>query len=567
MRDRCMGRQFAPLWVVVCMGACTVAARAEGAPPPVAPAAQAEEAVPRFDVMAYNITGNTKLSADEIERLVYPYLGPGKTFADINAAQAALEKAYQARGFLSVVVNLPQQNVNSGEITLEVIESRVETLNVRNAQYTRPSVIRQGLPELAPGTVPDFNVVQQQLAQVQGGAGQPGITPEIKPRPDDPRRMDVTLLVEDKPAWHASIEANTKQSYNTQRGRLEASASYDNLFQRGHTIGLNWFYSPWRPEEANTISMAYSLPVQRSARLGDDRLSMSVVHSNSNTPTAIGGGTVVRGETYGLRYRMPLPGFGTSVSHGWTLGLDYIYNRSTNQDIAGFTTKRPDLRYPAFDIGYDFYRSTDASRTMASAEIKLGASGLGGRTVDCQGVARDQFDCSRVGATPDFQLLKLNLRHERRIFGTWTLLLDGQAQFASAPLASPEQIGFGGLDSVRGYYEYEQTADQGLALRTELGTPTLFSWGDATVTGFAFLDRAELSTIDPLPTELKRIHMGSWGLGFKLEIPNRLQASLNFALPTFDTRKADSTGNQNLIATGRRANEKHRVDLSIKQSF
>lgn len=550
-----MRRPFAPVWALICVLSMGGAARA----------AEDDANTLRFDVWAFNIVGNTKLSTAEVEQAVYPFLGPGKAFADISRAQAALEKAYQDRGLLSVVINLPQQSLNSGEITLEVIESRIDAVRVKGAQHHLPSRIREDLPSLRPGQVPDFNAMQQELAQAQS-SGDLRITPEVKPQAEDPRRMDINLLVEDTLPVHGSIEANTKQSYNTKRGRIEAGISYGNLFQRGHDIGLNWIYSPWRPDEADTLSLSYALPLGLgSQRFGQDSLSFSAVHSNSSTPTVIGGATVSLGNTLGLRYRRPLPAYSAGLSHGWTVGLDYTDNKSANEKVGGFSTNRPDLRYPALNIGYDLVRSTDTSQTEFNARLVLGTTGLSGHTVDCDGERLDQFDCNRVGASPDFQALKLSVKHTRPVFGNWQLKLESRAQLASGPLASPEQISFGGLDSVRGYYESEQAGDQGVSLRAELGTPTLFTWGDVASTGFFFFDRAELAVIDPLPTELQRIHMGSFGLGLKLASPKGFAAQFNLAMPVFDTRKAESTGNS--VASGRHANAKPRWDLYVRQSF
>lgn len=124
-------------------------------------------AEPLFDVYEYVIEGNSLLSDALVERLVAPYMGPGRRFADIEGARSALEKAYQDAGYLSVLVSLPNQRVDAGEVTLTVVEAPVERLNVSGAAHTRPQLIREALPALAPGQVPHFPSVQQQIADAQ----------------------------------------------------------------------------------------------------------------------------------------------------------------------------------------------------------------------------------------------------------------------------------------------------------------------------------------------------------------------------------------------------------------
>src|SRR5690606_13799547 len=74
------------------------------------PAPAAQEAR-RVNINEYIVRGNTVLEARDIEKAVYPYLGPDRTLADIEAAREALQAVYQERGYQSVYVDLPEQQV------------------------------------------------------------------------------------------------------------------------------------------------------------------------------------------------------------------------------------------------------------------------------------------------------------------------------------------------------------------------------------------------------------------------------------------------------------------------
>ena len=58
-------------------------------------------------ITEYRVAGVRKLPRIAVEEAVYPYLGPGRTRDDIEAARAALEAAYQANGFQTVGVQVP----------------------------------------------------------------------------------------------------------------------------------------------------------------------------------------------------------------------------------------------------------------------------------------------------------------------------------------------------------------------------------------------------------------------------------------------------------------------------
>jgi hemolysin activation/secretion protein len=71
-----------------------------------------------FDIMEYRIQGNTVLSSDNIEQAVYPFLGEAKSIDDVELARSALEKTFHDAGFLTVLVNIPEQDVGSGVVKL-----------------------------------------------------------------------------------------------------------------------------------------------------------------------------------------------------------------------------------------------------------------------------------------------------------------------------------------------------------------------------------------------------------------------------------------------------------------
>ncbi|WP_341893424.1 POTRA domain-containing protein, partial [Variovorax sp. YR752] len=93
-----------------------------------APAAEPAAQELRFDVLEYVIEGNSVLGTAAIEAAVMPHMGPQRSMVDVEAARAALEKIYQGAGYLTVFVDVPEQRVDGGVITLRVLEGRVERL-------------------------------------------------------------------------------------------------------------------------------------------------------------------------------------------------------------------------------------------------------------------------------------------------------------------------------------------------------------------------------------------------------------------------------------------------------
>jgi hemolysin activation/secretion protein len=332
--------------------AAASATQASVSAPVVAPAKPVPRAEPRFDILAFSVSGNTVLSAGEIERTVYPFLGENKTIADAERARVALERAYQQRGFLSVAVQLPPQTAADNELSLLVVETQIGQRRITGAVYNLPSLIAAATPSLTPGTVPDFNELQADLARVQGKADLQ-VTPVLVAA-QDPGKLDVELKVADQLALHGTIELNNKHTFNTDPGKVEAGLHYDNLFQRQHALGVNWLLPIHGTGRGSTWVFSHGAP------LVDGRLSTTLVVSDSSTPTSLGGATVTQGETIGSRYRQPLGGAEPGFGHGWTVGGEFKNNRDGNHSVAGVSTQNPDLRYLVLQAGYDVFRSLSA---------------------------------------------------------------------------------------------------------------------------------------------------------------------------------------------------------------
>jgi hemolysin activation/secretion protein len=88
-----------------------------------------------FDVHEYRVLGNTVLPNRDIETVLYPLLGDHKTLADVEIARAALEKTYHDRGFGTVFVDIPEQEVSEKIVRLKVTEGRLHEVRISGARY------------------------------------------------------------------------------------------------------------------------------------------------------------------------------------------------------------------------------------------------------------------------------------------------------------------------------------------------------------------------------------------------------------------------------------------------
>src|SRR5271156_5408012 len=57
-----------------------------------------------FDLNEIRVDGSSVLPPEQVEEVVYPFLGPGMTAKDVEAARAALQDAYKDAGYVTVSV-------------------------------------------------------------------------------------------------------------------------------------------------------------------------------------------------------------------------------------------------------------------------------------------------------------------------------------------------------------------------------------------------------------------------------------------------------------------------------
>lgn len=481
------------------------------------PEQAADAQQPRFAVLEYRVTGNTVLPTLAVERAVYPHLGPGRTADDIWRACAALEEAYTRAGYSTVSVELPEQRVTTGIVTLRVVERPVGRLRVTGAQYFLPSRIREEAPSVAPGTVPNLNAVRRDIVGLNRLPDR-RVTPELR-QGAVPNTVDVDLEVQDKLPLHASLELNNRRSANTQPLRVVGTSRYDNLWQRGDSVSLAFQTAPQRTSDSTVFSGSYLLRLPGTSGAG---LLASFVASNSNVSTVGGTGVLGRGTIFGLRGIVPLgvlPGFSHTVSFG-------IDRKQFDQNLTlGSTASEFPILYYPVSASYQAALNRQSGNTLLGATITAALAGLGS---DLR-----EYELVRAFASPSWAHLRLDAANLQEFESGVQIYAAARGQLSPYPLISNEQFFGGGLDSVRGYLEVEALGDFGVTGQAELRSPSLSYLVGPRVDEWrlhAFFDGGTLGLRQPLPEQQASFTLLSVGGGTRFKAFERVNGSLEGAV-------------------------------------
>lgn len=513
------------------------AAEAAAPPPPSPSAAAAVTAPPALDIWEFAVDGNSVLSAAEIIKTLEPFLGLDRTPDDVDRARAALERHYRDRGYKTVSVAIPKQTVRDGVVVLEVTESRVGRLNVVGSEYHSLDQIKAEAPALAEGTVPDFNQVSSDIAALNQQADR-RVTPSLKAGAT-PNTVDVDLVVDDDLPLHGSLELNNRRSQDTSNLRAVASLSYDNLFQRGHSLSASVQTSPENTDDAKVFFGSYL------ARFGASRFNLLVngLVSDSNIATVGGINVLGRGQTLGVRGIWTLPGT-EELYQSLSVGLDYKNFKNTTV-LGGSEIPTPITYYP-LSAAYSSILRQNEYIAQLDLSLSFNSGQFGSRS--------DEFDVNRFGARGQQFWLRGSFA---QTFGL-PLALQGYiklaGQLTDQPLISNEQISAGGADTVRGYLEASALGDYGITSTMELRSPPLAGYLDIsdsfrpveTLRAYAFADSAVLRVRQPIADTPADLRLASFGFGFDFKLLSHLSGSLDWANP-ITSRPTTRAGNSRLL--------------------
>jgi hemolysin activation/secretion protein len=502
------------------------------------------EAPPTFDMLEMQVDGNTVLDQQLVEKTLYPFLGPGKTVDDVEKARQTLEALYKDKGYPTVLVDIPEQDVVGNLVRLNVVEGTVERLKITGSRYFYLGKIRDKVPALAAGQVPYMPKVQEQVGELGNESPDRQVTPIFRAG-STPGKTEVELRVKDELPLHGSLEMNGRNSESTSRSRLIGAVRYDNLWQRFHSASLQYQVSPENADEVEVWSGTYVLPTGWA----DTRLALYGIGISSNTQlgASVGGLSVVgSGSIYGARLIKPLPGI-NAYNHSLTLGFDY---KSFNQGVTqqGQDQRTSPISYAPFQIGYDGSWRYPGVLTTLSSAIHFSLRGVGN---DPQ-----EFENRRFKSSAGYAYVTTELKHLREL--PWALRLATRAsgQVANSPLISNEQFAVGGQQSVRGYHQTQQLGDDGINLSVELQSPQLKAqnWEFAqNLRAHVFFDYAYLWIQDALPHNPTYYQLAGAGTGLRMQLFKHWQGEFDWAYP-FEPQGTVDVGNQ-------------RVDFKVAYEF
>lgn len=513
-----------------------------------------------FDIVRFQVEGNSLLTPDRVQELVAPFVGKRRIYGDVQKALEALENDYRRLGYGTVQVYVPEQELTSGVVRLQVSEGVVGKVTITGNKYFNNENVRAGLPQLEEGKAPNMRQLSEnvqlsnenpakQVEVTLGTSEEEGkVDVRVEVKEEDPERFYVTL---DNTGTKATGKHRLGFSYQNSNignsdqvltlayttaidppGGMRVLGNYVNPIQSWGGTGV----------KVDIFSIGYRMPLYS---IGD---SIDFIYGNSSTDTpssspTLGGGLGIngKGEVYGFRYNHIFPREGEFTSK-LVVGLDYKYMNS-RCNLGGVPT-------PFGGASCTPYTLRPVSATYSGQWQKPGESidfnvgvthnlfPMGSEFVFASPIAAgttDRYSAASGYKTKDeFTVIRFGGSYAAAVAGDWLLRLAASGQYAQNALPAGEQLGIAGSNAVRGFLERAVAVDRGYFANAEIYSPDVAAsagW-PGNLKLLAFFDAAQGFNLDSValnPQINQRVNIASLGVGFRYNIKKDVSIRLDVA--------------------------------------
>ncbi len=434
----------------------------------------------RFDIRAFVVQGNTLLSVAQVQEAVAPFRGKGRVYGDIQRALEALENAYRSAGYTAVQVRVPEQELTSGDVRLDVVETVIGKVIVSDNHHFSEKNIRASIPSLKEGEAPNLRRISEsvQLAN-DNPAKQLNVTLTAVEATD---QIDATVSVKDEPPVRLMVNIDNTGTGDTGHWRTGVALQHSNLFDRDQVATVAYTTSPDSPSGAKVdlYSLGYRVPLYA---MGD---SIDFIYGKSNVSS---GQTLAvnstlditgRGEVYALRWNHY---FARSGEWGSKLvfGADYKKVDSSCAINGGaltgasINTCQPYSTLP-LSVAYSAQRQGVGQIIDYNIGIARNMAISQARYSDTLQVT-DRYSLFTGGrqAMDNFIVIRGGASWFKGLADDWQMRLASTMQVSPHALPPVEQFGLAGANAVRGFTERAVAADSGVVINSELYTPDLLA--------------------------------------------------------------------------------------------
>lgn len=530
---------------------------------PVAPPVSAPEVQPDngntalIRIEHFRVEGNTLLDAGLIERLLAPHTGDARSYTDIQLALEDLEGAYRSAGYSAVHVSTPEQEIADGTVTLQVTETIIGKVVVKDNRHYDKVNIRNALPALHEGRTPSARELSENIRLANENPTRH--LDVVLAVGDADNTVDAEVNVQDSSPHKVFVTLDNTGNQSTGKYRAGVGYQHNNLFNRDQAATFNYITSPDHINSVTQLSASYRMPLYTVG----DSIDLIAARSDTNAgTTAIVGGSLAfsgKGNVFGAHYNHYLARQGDYTSK-IIAGLDYrAYFNNCSLNLTGMAAtgcgaSGNDLTVHPVSLTYAGTLSRPAFVSdFAAAIVQNVPGGQRGGSADFNAY---RPSASGIGRAPaDYTIFRSNGSLTGILPQDWQYRIAGNMQYTRDALVAYEGLSLVGANAVRGFAESEVRNDKGYFINLEFYTPELASHlhlQNSSLRFLGFIDHARGWKV-PLPGEqMVRDSVGSAGLGLRCSWDKNTTIKFDWARVLDaggSSRAGDSRGQISMMAS------------------
>jgi len=411
-----------------------------------------------FEIKTINISGVKEISKKQLKKLTDPFIGKcveGKTLTDLVTA---IQTYYNDQGYVAARVSIPQQNIQSGNLELKVLEGKIGQVTVGDNSFTDKMQEFTAFGGLEGETL-NLEDINQGIYQINRLPSN-NATMKIEPAKNE-GEADISIANQKKFPARATVGYNNLGNDFTGIHQTSFSGGIDNLLFLNDAINLSY-----------------------STNLDDDSKVKDNTSFTSGISIPLGYNTISydysRSEFRGTNQGNSGPLILTGYSERNNVTLDRVLLNKGNLRISGnasLSTKssasylnqtKIDTSERKLTIGNVGFTVSDYFKNGVNLYLKPSYS----KGLKILNAKQDEANITADTPKAQFDYFKLYASLSKRLTIPkteipFTLSTEMDSQYAKQTLFGTEQFSVGGYYSVRGFRENYITGDSGYYLRNK----------------------------------------------------------------------------------------------------
>ncbi|WP_171578312.1 ShlB/FhaC/HecB family hemolysin secretion/activation protein [Bradyrhizobium australiense] len=406
---------------------------------------------PLFVLRRVSISGAVAIPQDRLVTAYQPYIGKKVSQANLAAMANSVSEVYRAAGFHLSRAIIPPQDVQSGELRIQVVEGSITELTLKGDGADEFGV-RPMLDAVLAERPSRLATLERQLLLINGRPGVHVVDTAIEEIGTTTGHFRLIVSVK---TWHVFTSFGIDNLGSSSVGPWQSygTAAFNSYLAPGDSLVLNLSTTPGDPRQLAFGRLSYEVPVGTDgARIGASGYYSEVWpgdyrHLYSDN---------IKTESFEFHGSIaPLQSQKSSL----TLTAAAGFTNATENDVFG-PIYADRIRIASLTSDYRLQDDFGGTNYL-TVNYRQGLDILGASH-------RGDDDLSRVGASGKFSALNFWFTRYQTLTDAWSVKLAAAGQAASGPLFTSQQFYLGGIAFGRGYGSAEISGDNGVAGTVEL---------------------------------------------------------------------------------------------------